>query len=268
MAGESHAEAEGLAAGLQVATEPDEGPAAGAVAPSRTFAPASNPWERVAAPDEPTTGEGQRLGAESLDAFFARTPRFAVAFSGGTDSAYLLAAACAAGCDVKAYMVNTAFQPAFELVDARAVIERLAACGLDVPFEAIDADVLAQTDVCANPPDRCRVCKRFIFERIWRAARADGFAVLVDGTNASDDPARRPGFLSLAEAGVTSPLRRAGLTKADVRAASRALAQQAGLTVDAFLADKPRFACLAVHVPQGELITQAALDRAAQACGL
>ena len=227
------------------------------------MAEANATYESMTAPDAPWVGEGQRLGAEPLEAFFARMPRFAVAFSGGTDSAYLLAAALVAGCEVRAYLVNTAFQPAFELEDARAV----AAC-LGVPLAVVEADVLAQDDICANPPDRCRLCKRFIFGAIAEAAQRDGFTVLVDGTNASDDPARRPGFRALAEASVVSPLRRAGMTKTDVRAASRALALSQGRDSDAFLADKPRFACLAVHVPAGERITRASLDAAAQRLGL
>lgn len=221
---------------------------------------ADNPYESLCAPDTDIVGEGQRLGAngrglDALAAFFACTPRFAVAFSGGTDSAFLLAAAREAGCEVAAYLVNTAFQPAFELEDARNVAARLG-----VPLHVIEADVLSQPAICENPPDRCYVCKRFIFGRVWDAARADGFTVLADGTNASDDPARRPGFRALAEEGVVSPLRRAAMTKAEVRAASRALAERAGLPPHAYLADKPRFACLAVHVPAGEPITQETLD--------
>ena len=227
------------------------------------MAEANATYESMTAPDTPWVGEGQRLGAEPLEAFFARVPRFAVAFSGGTDSAYLLAAALVAGCEVRAYLVNTAFQPAFELEDARAV----AAC-LGVPLAVVEADVLAQDDICANPPDRCRLCKRFIFGAIAEAAQRDGFTVLVDGTNASDDPARRPGFRALAEASVVSPLRRAGMTKTDVRAASRTLALSQGRDSDAFLADKPRFACLAVHVPAGERITRESLADAALRLGM
>lgn len=227
------------------------------------MAEANATYESMTAPDTPWVGEGQRLGAEPLKAFFARVPRFAVAFSGGTDSAYLLAAALVAGCEVRAYLVNTAFQPAFELEDARTV----AAC-LGVPLAVVEADVLAQDDICANPPDRCRLCKRFIFGAIAEAAQRDGFTVLVDGTNASDDPARRPGFRALAEASVVSPLRRAGMTKTDVRAASRALALSQGRDSDAFLADKPRFACLAVHVPAGERITRESLADAALRLGM
>ena len=202
-----------------------------------------------------SVGLGQEAGVEPLAAFLARTPRFAVAFSGGCDSSYLLAAALRAGCAVKAYAVRTAFQPAFEIADAR----RLAA-DLGADFELIDADVLARGEVCANGPDRCYRCKRFIFSTIRERMAADGYEVLADGTNASDDPARRPGFRALAELGVASPLRRAGMTKDDVRSASRAL----GL----FTADKPSFSCLAVHAPAGERLTQKALDDAAARVGV
>ena len=86
-----------------------------------------------------------------------------------------------------------------------------------------------------------------IFTTILEAAHRDGFEVLVDGTNATDNPARRPGFRALRELGVVSPLRRAGLTKDQIRAASTKL----GL----FTADKPSFSCLAVHAPTGQTLT-------------
>ncbi|MCQ5072376.1 7-cyano-7-deazaguanine synthase, partial [Adlercreutzia sp. DFI.6.23] len=94
----------------------------------------------------------------------------AVAFSGGCDSALLLAAAKLAGCEVRAYLVKTAFQRDFELDDARAV-----AAALDVPLTVVEADVLAQEAICANPADRCYLCKGFIFGEVRRAAAADGF---------------------------------------------------------------------------------------------
>ena len=119
------------------------------------------------------TGPGQDVGVEALDAFFARTPRLAVAFSGGCDSSFLLAAALRAGCDVKAYGVRTAFQPAFEIDDAK----RLAA-ELGADFELVDADVLAQGEICANGPDRCYRCKTFIFSTILARMAEDGFEVL------------------------------------------------------------------------------------------
>ena len=175
--------------------------------------------------------------------------RYGLAFSGGCDSACLLAEMLDAGADVKAYLVKTAFQADFELEDARMVAESL---GTD--FEVVEADILAADDVCANPPDRCYRCKRFIFGAILERMARDGRTVLVDGTNATDDPARRPGFRALDELGVVSPLRSAGWTKEDVRERSR----ERGLLT----ADKPNFSCFATKVPSGERITSAALARA------
>lgn len=175
--------------------------------------------------------------------------RYGLAFSGGCDSACLLAEMLDAGADVKAYLVKTAFQADFELEDARMVAESL---GTD--FELVEADILSAEDVCANPPDRCYRCKRFIFGAILERMEHDGRTVLVDGTNATDDPARRPGFRALEELGVVSPLRAAGWTKEDVRERSR----ERGLLT----ADKPNFSCFATKVPADERITSAALARA------
>lgn len=204
----------------------------------------------------PVIGEGQSLGIEPLQAFFDRTPKLALAFSGGCDSSYLLMAA-AAHCEVGAYYVRTAFQPGFELEDARHVLAevRRRYPGAKVAFSVLDLDILSQDDICANPPDRCYLCKRFILGAMRRAASCDGYELLIDGTNASDDPARRPGFRALAELGVISPLRRAGMTKEDVRAASR--------DMNLSTAEKPSFSCLATAVACGEPLTSASLKCAA-----
>lgn len=181
--------------------------------------------------------------------------RYGLAFSGGCDSSFLLAAMRRAGLDVKAYMVMTAFQAPFELDDARRVVEETGA-----EFELMRADILAQPEVCANPSDRCYLCKRFIFGQVLAAMERDGRRVLLDGTNASDDPANRPGFRALAELGVRSPLREAGFTKDDVRAASRAI----GLST----ADKPNFSCFATKVTQGRPLTRESLGAVAQSLGM
>ena len=153
---------------------------------------------------------------------------------------------------MKAYGVRTAFQPAFEIDDAK----RLAA-ELGADFELVDADVLAQGEICANGPDRCYRCKTFIFSTILARMAEDGFEVLADGTNVTDDPANRPGFQALAELGVVSPLRRAGMTKDDV---SRELGP--------FTADKPSFSCIAVHVGAGRPVTAQALAETAERLGV
>ena len=182
--------------------------------------------------------------------FFDASVSYGLAFSGGCDSSYLLAAMLADGADVKAYLVKTAFQAQSEIDDAKRLVESLGA-----ELEIIEADVLAREEICANPPDRCYWCKRFIFGSILEHMARDGRTVLVDGTNASDDPARRPGFRALYELGVRSPLREAGISKESVRARSREL----GL----FTAEKPSFSCYVVHVPEGAQINQQALDEAA-----
>ncbi len=224
-------------------------------------------YEKHIAFDTAHVGEGQRLGLEPLEDFLARSRRFAVAFSGGCDSALLLARAKEAGCEVKAYLVKTAFQPDFETEDAFSVVDHLG-----VPLELIKVDMFDDDEfkcaICANGADRCYRCKRLIFSTIWCHARRDGFEVLVDGSNASDDPSRRPGFRALGELGVLSPLRRAAMTKADVRTALAACEHRMSLPPGSLMSDKPSFPCLAVYVPEGSPITPDALEKAALERGL
>lgn len=184
----------------------------------------------------------------TLPEFFQANPRAAVAFSGGTDSAYLLYAAARYARQVRAYCARSPFQPAFEWEDAR----RLAG-ELGVGLRAVELDVLALPEVAANPPERCYHCKRAVFSAISQAARADGFPLLIDGTNASDDAAGRPGMRALEELSVRSPLRECGLTKGEVRR----LSKEAGL----FTWDKPAYACLATRIPAGEKITREKLQK-------
>lgn len=188
----------------------------------------------------------------TLEQFFAENREVAVAFSGGVDSAYLLYAATRYAARVKAYYVSTAFQPEFELEDAR----RLAA-DVGADMQVLHVDVLMSGAVTANPSDRCYHCKNTLFRQILRAAENDGFPVLLDGTNASDDAGDRPGMRALRELSVRSPLRECGLTKAEIRR----LSKDAGL----FTWDKPAYACLATRVPTGTRITPellAATERA------
>ena len=184
----------------------------------------------------------------TLQEFFAAHPEAALAFSGGADSAYLLWAAVQYGRRVRAYYVQSPFQPAFELADAR----RLAK-GLGADMRVLAVDVLALPEAAGNPPDRCYHCKHALFSAISAAAEADGFSLLIDGTNASDSAGDRPGMRALRELSVRSPLRECGLEKAEIRRLSR----EAGL----FTWDKPAYACLATRIPTGEPITAADLER-------
>ena len=173
-----------------------------------------------------------------LRAFFEDNPSVAVAFSGGVDSAYLLYAAAKYARRAKAYFVCSEFQPEFEAEDALRLASELG-----VELEVIELGVLSDPVIAENPADRCYHCKKRIFSAITGRARADGFAILLDGSNLDDDPAQRPGMRVLEELSVRSPLREAGLSKADVRRLSR----EAGL----FTWDKPSYSCLATRVPTG-----------------
>ena len=184
----------------------------------------------------------------TLQEFFKENPKTALAFSGGVDSSYLLYAAREYGAQVQAYYVKTAFQPEFEYQDALCLAKQLGA-----EVEVLEINALSDPKVVENPANRCYYCKQNIFGNIWRAARADGYTVLLDGTTASDQVADRPGMQALRELEVRSPLREAGLTKAQIRELSHA----AGL----FTWDKPSYACLATRIPTGVEITPEKLER-------
>lgn len=178
-----------------------------------------------------------------LEEFFETYRKAAVAFSGGVDSVYLLYEAVRAGADVKAYCVRSVFQPGFEMEDARKLAEQIG-CELSV----LDVNVLSDERVARNPENRCYYCKQHIMSNIIEAAEADGYTVVCDGTNASDDADDRPGFRALAEYGIKSPLRECGLTKAEIRK----LSKEAGLPTW----NKPAYACLATRIASGEPITE------------
>jgi len=182
-----------------------------------------------------------------LKEFFAQNPKAAIAFSGGVDSAYLLYAAIKSGADIKAYYVKSPFQPRFELEDAKRLALMLGA-----DMEIIPLNVLENADISSNPPERCYHCKRAILTAIMNKAAQDGYSLLLDGSNASDDASDRPGMRALRELSVRSPLRECGLTKAQIRH----LSKEAGL----FTHNKPAYACLATRIPTGETITVEKLE--------
>lgn len=188
----------------------------------------------------------------TLNEFFKLNPRAGIAFSGGADSAYLLGEAVRLGAEVTAYCVHSEFQPDFEIDDAIRVAGHLKA-----ELKILEISILGDDVITANPPDRCYHCKKRIMGAIKEAAASDGYELLLDGTNASDDADDRPGMRALAEFGIRSPLRECGITKEEVRKGAR----EAGLDIW----DKPSYACLATRVPEGELITQAKLRGAEKA---
>lgn len=187
-----------------------------------------------------------------LQAFFAEHREVALAFSGGVDSSFVLYCAARCGARVTPFFVKTPFQPEFELRDAQALADELG-----IQLVVLELDPLLLPEVERNDSRRCYYCKRQILSAIISAARARGISTLIDGNNASDDAADRPGMRAVLEMGVYSPLRECGVTKARVRALSR----EAGL----FTWDKPAYACLATRIPTGTPITREVLIRVERA---
>ncbi len=184
----------------------------------------------------------------ALKNYLKNIPKAALAFSGGVDSSYLLYAAKACGVDVHAYYVHAQFQPEFELNDAKRLVKELEA-----NMTVLPVDVLANEMVKNNPTDRCYYCKRLIFKTILDQAIADGYTVLMEGSNASDDTNDRPGMRALVELQVLSPLREAGMTKQQVRDYSK--------KAELFTWDKPAYACLATRIPTGTPISNELLEK-------
>lgn len=174
--------------------------------------------------------------------------KFALGFSGGCDSAYLLAWALKNGCDVAPYYIKSPFQPEFELTEAKNICAELGTA-----LKVLPLDTLALPEIVENTPQRCYYCKRCLFRAIAQQASTDGYDIVCDGTNASDDISDRPGWRALQELGIKSPLREAGLTKAEIIRRSLEL----GLST----AQKPPHACLATRIPHGTSITQEMLTR-------
>ena len=184
----------------------------------------------------------------TLEDFFKANNKIALGFSGGTDSSYLLYAAKRYNADIRAYYVRTQFQPEFEYKDALRLAKSVGA-----EVTVIDYDILRHSEITENPCDRCYYCKMKIFSAICERASEDGYTVIIDGTNASDDVNDRPGMKALKQLRVISPLRECGITKADVRRLSR----EAGL----FTWNKPAYACLATRLNTGNEITAEKLKK-------
>ena len=168
----------------------------------------------------------------------------AVAFSGGADSTLLLYAAAEALGPERVIAV-TAASESFPERERNEAIEYCSSLG--VRHFVTQTHELDLPGFAENPPDRCYLCKRALFAEILRVAEGQGIAAVAEGSNLDDNRDYRPGLTAIAELGVRSPLRDAGLSKQQIRELSRRL----GLPTW----DKPSFACLASRFVYGERIT-------------
>jgi uncharacterized protein len=172
-----------------------------------------------------------------------------VAFSGGVDSAVVAALARRALAD-RALAVTAAAETLSgrELDHARRVAEEIG-----IRHEVTTYRELDDPDFAANPVWRCYVCQGMRMGTMIAIARERGYAVVCDGTNASDPGPDRPGLKAVRERGVWSPLLEHGVDKAAVRELAKVL----GLSVW----DRPANACLSSRIPHGQTVTLGKLRR-------
>lgn len=182
-----------------------------------------------------------------LEAILRRNTPIAIAYSGGVDSACLLAVACqAVGDEAVAVIADSPSLPRKALADALDL-----ARGLGARIEVVRTEELENPEYASNPINRCYFCKAELFLQMDRMARERGFRAIAYGENADDPAHLRPGSQAAKEFSVLAPLRDAGLTKAEVRELSREL----GLPT----ADQPAQPCLSSRIPHGTRVTPDAL---------
>jgi uncharacterized protein len=179
-----------------------------------------------------------------------------VAYSGGVDSVFLAVVAHEVlGGRMLAVIADSPSLPREELREAIELGERFG-----FPVRVVRTREFDNAEYLKNPVNRCYHCKHELFSELEPLARAEKFAVIAYGENASDVADFRPGAKAAGEFAVRAPLKEAGLTKAEIRELSARL----GLPT----ADKPQLACLSSRIPHGEPVTREKLAMIERAEGV
>lgn len=207
-------------------------PSTGSTVPS----PAGVDWEGLV--------EASQSKYERLREILASYGEVLVAYSGGSDSAFLLAVAhdVLGQKAVGLTAISVALAPG-EREAAAAVARSIGAEQIEV-----DSNELARSGYAANASDRCYHCKSELYDIALAEAAKRGGPVVVSGTNADELKDYRPGLRAASEHGVRHPLAEAGLTKIEIRAWSRHL----GLATW----EKPQTPCLSSRLPYGTAVTR------------
>lgn len=194
---------------------------------------------------------GQKL--VDLQNLISSMESIAVAFSGGVDSTFLLKLAQEVlGDRVVAVTARSSTFPAREYREAVDFVNNAGIKHFIIETEELDIEGFAD-----NPPNRCYLCKRELFQQIIEVAHRNQIRFVADGSNVDDIKDYRPGMQALNELGIVSPLREAGMTKEDIRT----LSKEMGLPTW----NKPAFACLASRIPYGQNINREKLSMIEQA---
>ena len=184
---------------------------------------------------------------KELIAYLKELGSVALAYSGGTDSTFLMAAGkIVLGDNLLAYTIDTPYIARWEIEEASEICKQLG-----VKHEIINSEIISS--IQNNPEDRCYLCKQHLFSSLLKKAADLGFPYVMDGTNLDDKGDHRPGMRALKELKIKSPLLETGIGKKLIRKFSKEL----GLPTW----DKPAYACLLTRIPFETKITITELQK-------